>query len=73
LDKYSPKQRAQICEGTINDWASDAGKRCRPVYDDVEPGDYLDRNFLIGHRKISEGQAMRSAYRIAHLLNEIFR
>lgn len=73
MDKYSAKQRAQICKGTINDWASDAGKRCRPVYDDVEPGDYLDRDFLVGHRKISEGQAMHSAYRIAHLLNEIFK
>ena len=73
LDTYSKKQRAKICKGTINDWASDAGKRCRPVYDNVEPYDHLDRDFLMGHRKISEGQAMRSAYRLAHLLNEIFR
>ena len=72
LDKYTPKQRAKICRGTLNDWASDAGKRCRPIYDGVEPNAQLDREFLIGHRKISEGQAMRSAYRIAHLLNEIF-
>ncbi len=73
LDKYTPKQRAKICRGTINDWASDAGKRCRPIYDGVEANDHIDRAFLIGHRKISEGQAMRSAYRIAYLLNEIFR
>jgi hypothetical protein len=73
LDKYSAKQRAKICAGTLNDWASDAGKRCRPVYDGVEPGDNIDRNFLLSYRKVSEGQAMRSAYRIAHLLNEIFR
>ena len=73
LDKYSAKQREKICKGTINDWASDAGRRCRPVYDGVEAYDHLDRDFLLKHREISEGQAMRSAYRIAHLLNEIFR
>lgn len=73
LDKYGVKQRAKICRGTINDWASDAGKRCRPIYDKVEANSHIDRDFLLGHRKISEGQAMRSAYRIAYLLNEIFR
>jgi hypothetical protein len=73
LDTYNAKQRAKICAGSLHDWVSDAGKRCRPVYNGVEPGDELDRKFLIGHRKISEGQAMRSAYRLAYLLNEIFR
>ena len=73
IDKYSPKQRAKMCRGTLHDWASDAGKRCHPIYDKIEPGDHIDRNFLVGYRKVSEGQAMRSAYRIAHLLNEIFR
>ena len=73
MDKYTPKQREKICRGTLADWVSDAGKRCRPIYNNVEPNDQIDREFLIKHRKISEGQAMRSAYRIAHLLNEIFR
>jgi hypothetical protein len=73
LDKYSPKQRAKICRGTLNNWASDAGKRCRPIYDKIEPGDSIDRNFLVGYRKISEGQAMRAAYRLAHILNETLK
>ena len=73
MDTYSAKQRAKICRGTLHDWASDAGKRCRPIYNGVEPNDHLDRDFLLKYRKVSEGQAMRSAYRIAHLLNEIFR
>ena len=73
MDKYNAKKRAKICRGTLADWASDAGKCCRPIYDKVEPGDSIDREFLLGHRKISEGQAMRSAYRLAHLLNEIFK
>lgn len=73
MDKYNAKQRAKICRGTLHDWASDAGKRCRPIYNGVEPNDHLDRDFLLKYRKVSEGQAMRSAYRIAHLLNEIFR
>ena len=73
LDKYSPKQRAKICRGELNDWASDAGKRCRPIYDKIKPGDSIDREFLVGYRKISEGQSMRSAYRLAHILNETLK
>ncbi len=73
MDKYTPKQRAKLCRGTLLDWATDTGKRCRPIYNKVEPQDHIDRDFLLGYRKISEGQAMRSAYRLAHLLNEIFR
>ena len=73
MDKYSLKQREKMCRGSLHDWASDAGKRCYPIYDKIKPGDNIDRNFLLSHRKVSEGQAMRSAYRIAHLLNEIFK
>ena len=73
MDKYSAKQRAKMCRGTLLDWAYDCGKRCRPIYDKVEPKDHIDRDFLLGYRKISEGQAMRASYRLAHLLNEIFR
>ena len=73
MDKFSAKQRAKMCRGTLLDWAYDCGKRCRPIYDKVEPKANIDRNFLLGYRKLSEGQAMRSAYRLAHLLNEIFR
>jgi hypothetical protein len=73
MDKYSAKQRAKMCQGTLLDWAKDASKRSRPIYNRVEPNDHLDRKFLLKYRKISEGQAMRCAYRLAHLLNEIFR
>ena len=73
LDKSSPKQRSKICRGTLNDWASDVGKRCRPIYDKIAPGDSIERDFLIGYRKISEGQAMRAAYRLAHILNETLK
>ena len=73
MDKCNAKKRAKLCRGTLLDWATESGKCCRPIYDKVEPGDSLDREFVLGHRKISEGQAMRSAYRLAHLLNEIFR
>lgn len=73
IDKYNAKQRAKMSKGTLLDWAIDSGKRSRPIYDDVEPNDHLDREFVLKYRKISEGQAMRCAYRLAHLLNEIFR
>ena len=73
LDRYSAKKQAKICGGYLNDWASDAGRRCRPIYDKIEPGDSIDKEFIIGYRKISEGQAMRAAYRLAYILNETLK
>lgn len=73
IDKCTPKRRAKICSGALNDWASDAGRRCRPIYNKIEPGDSIDKDFLIGYRKISEGQAMSAAYRLAYILNETLK
>ena len=73
LDIYSARQRAKICQGDLNDWASDAGKRCRPIYDKIDHGDSINREFLAGYHKISKGQAMRCAYRLAHILNETLK
>lgn len=73
MDRHSARQRAKICSGDLSVWASDAAKRCRPIYDKIEPGDSIDAKFLVAYRKISEGQAMRAAYRLAHILNECFK
>ena len=73
MDKCTSRQRAKICRGSLEDWLVDAGKRCRPIYDNVAPNDTLNHDFFVKRRKITEGQAMRSAYRLAHLLNEIFK
>jgi ABC-type cobalamin/Fe3+-siderophores transport system ATPase subunit len=73
MDKYSAKKRAKICKGTLLDWAKDSGMRSRKIYSDVEPLDYLDRDFVLSYREMSETQAMYSAYRLAHLINEIFK
>ena len=45
----------------------------RPIYDKIKPGDSIDREFLASYRKISEGQAMRAAYRLAYILNETLK
>lgn len=73
MDKYSAKKRAKVCRGTLSDWAADAAKCARPVYDKIKPNDEIDRKFVLGYRKITETLVMNSAYRLAHLLNDIFK
>lgn len=73
IDKLNAKKRAKVCRGTLSDWAADAAKCARPVYNKVKPNDEIDRDFVVGYRKITESLVMNSAYRIAHLLNDIFK
>ena len=73
LDNFSPKKRAKICEGTIEDWAEGNARDCRAIYDWAKPGDNIDRNFLLKHRKLSVQQYHRASYRLAYILNETMR
>ena len=73
LDTLSSKREAKMCQGSIEEWAVETAKDCRPIYDWAAPGANLDRNFLLKHRKLSVQQFHRAAYRLAHILNECFK
>lgn len=70
LDNLSPKKRAQMCEGTVEDWALETAKDCRVIYEWIKPNDKVYREFLLKHRKLTIQQYHRAAYRLAHILNE---
>ena len=73
LDKLSSEQRAKMCEGTPDDWALETAKDCRIIYEWAKPNDSLDRKFILKHRKLTIQQYHRSAYRLAHILNETMK
>ena len=73
LDKLSPKQRSKMCEGTPDDWALETAQDCRVIYEWAKPNDKLDRKFILKHRKLTIQQYHRSAYRLAHILNETMK
>ena len=73
LDNLSPKKIAKICEGTPEDWALETARDCRVIYDWAKPGDELNRDFLLKHRKATLRQFHRASYRLAHVLNETMK
>ena len=71
---YSPAQIKKICKGTIEDWALENARNIRPIYDWIEERNHdIDTAFLEEHRDLSISQLMKSAYRLAHVLNECFK
>lgn len=73
LDNLSPKKRAKMCEGTPEDWALETAKDCRVIYEWIKPNDKVYREFLLKHRNLTIQQYHRSAYRLAHILNETMK
>lgn len=73
FDVLSPKKRAKICEGTIEDWALETAKDCRVIYEWAKPNDELDRAFVLKHRRLPVQQYQRASYRLAHVLNEVMK
>ena len=73
LDKMSPKKRAKMCRGTVEEWVLQNAKDCRFIYDDITPGVKIDRQYLLDNQKLSKQQCLRAAYRLAHILNECLK
>ena len=59
-------------EGTPADWALECARSCRVVYDWAKPGDDIDEGFLREHGALPGDQALRGAYRLARVLNDLF-
>ena len=61
-----------VGEGTPADWALECARSCRVVYDWAKPGDDIDEGFLREHGALPVDQALRGAYRLARVLNDLF-
>ena len=72
LDKWPAEKQRAVGEGTPADWALECARSCRVVYDWAKPGDDIDEGFLREHGALPVDQALRGAYRLARVLNELF-
>ena len=73
LDNVPAKKREKMCRGTIEEWVLQNAKDIRYIYDDITPGVELNREYLLKNQKLSKTQCLRSAYRLAHILNECLK
>ncbi len=73
LSRASKKEIKAICEGSFEDWVEESGSRCKVIHSWVEPDykvtqDYKNRAILL-----AEHQLEIAGYRLAYVLNELFK
>ena len=76
IDKLSKKEIAKITKGTATDWARVNGIEMREVYELIPRNAELTELPTETHdrmREIVDKQILRGAYRLAHVLNQIFK
>ena len=53
LDNYTDEEIARMTEGTPVEWFEESARRCREIYDWVQPGDELGQEFYNAHAPVS--------------------
>ncbi len=72
VDTKSKKEIAQITKGDVYDWVHESAVDSWPAHA-VKKGDVLDQAFPISMRPILYNQLRNGGYRLAALLNDIFK
>lgn len=73
IDIYSKREIKQMTAGDLYDWGKDAATVSRPVHAH-KAGEVIDtREYVNKYGKLAEMQICKAGYRLAKLLNDIFK
>ena len=73
LDTYNKKQIAEVVAGTPYDWGYDSAAASKKVHE-VKEGAQLDKRlYLNEYMPLAEEQIRKAGYRLAKVLNDIFK
>ena len=73
LDRLSSREKKAIAEGTYVDWLHDNAERCLLQFDLAYPDVALKQDFINAAMPLIETQMLYAGYRLAYLLNTLFR
>lgn len=73
LDRLSEREKKAIVEGTYIDWLADNAERCLLQFELAHPGDSLQQDFINAAMPFIETQMLYAGYRLAGVLNTIFK
>ena len=73
LSRLTKEQAAAICSGTVRDWGEEAARTSAMVWDWVEEGGEVDKPYINKVMPITDELLVKSGYRLAHVLNTIFK
>ncbi len=72
LDRCNKKEIAAISAGNVYDWAEENARNSRFTLE-VKEGDVVTSKYVRDHLKYTEGQIRNAGYRLAAVLNDIFK
>ena len=73
LDRMSKSERQSIVEGTYLDWLGDNAQRCLLQFELAQPDQRLKQDFINAAMPLIETQMLYAGYRLAYVLNTIFK
>ena len=73
LDRCTRRQKREIMAGTPRDWFHQTAVECRDIYALAPPGCELGRDFINAASPRVERQILRAGYRLAKVLNDLFK
>ena len=73
LDRLSSKEKKAIVEGTYIDWLGDNAERCLLQFELAHPDERLKQDFINAAMPLIETQMLYAGYRLAFVLNTIFK
>lgn len=73
IDNVSREEREALSEGTPLDWMNETVEICQQVYKDAPAGSELSWDYQNENFPLLEMQLRKAGYRLARLLNEIYK
>ncbi len=73
LDRATRKEIKEICKGTYVDWVEENGRNSRVIHTWVEPDYEVTQDYKNKAILLAERQLQIAGYRLAHVLNELFK
>ena len=73
LDHHSLREVAAIQAGTPEEWLLETHAICEEIYDKTPEGTKISYDYVAEAAPVIEQQLLRGGYRLARLLNEIYR
>ena len=67
------EQKENVSKGSVREWAEDMGRLCAPLYEWAKPEAYMSREHNNRLELINDKTMARAGYRLAALLNDIFK
>ena len=73
IDNVSKEEREAMAAGTPLDWMNETVEICKKVYEDAPAGSELSWDYQNENFPLLEMQLRKAGYRLARLLNEIYK